>query len=339
MGGEIRQFKKEEEIMAKLTKVDMKSIFCVLLGKPDSSLKTFHEKIIVSKQDIEDLNYKVQQKLENHNTIESLPSVVIAYEKGKIIEYGIWDTFKNESFNIPEVIESIAIKWDFLVKIPNYNVPQRHVMVVKISPSPSPIQFLRTIFSENADNADKFEQEAAPCCVRVDFISHILADELIKIVGDWNRNLEKPEHLHKIKKFFRSKRFHIARFIHYSFPCFGAVLGLLLINKYFHSLLPEKMINILDVTYIINYLSVTVLVSFVLLRLGYNIASKAFSSLEKLDENHFFNITNGDKKRAEEIKFKNNNSLTKSISMFVITFLYDLFMSAAAINIWSFIKK
>ena len=173
------------KFLSSLPKESLKSLLYLMTGKPDSNIKLFHRPIFIDQNDISELNDAVQQKLAQHQTPVSQVTIDICYSKNKFTTYGRWQEFIDTKWNIPNTTESLSIKWDFFVLWPTYAVPQRHTLSIKIASKLKPLQILQAVFSKDPDEMDDFEITAPVMC-RVDFIDHLMSEELINIVEKWD---------------------------------------------------------------------------------------------------------------------------------------------------------
>src|SRR5688572_16467377 len=106
------------EIVARLPKESLKALFYLFAGKPDSVVKVFNKPVLIAPDDLAELNGRVQEKLQQHHIEAVIPSVSVRYDKNVIKEFGTWAEFESHRWTGPEVTEELAIRWDFMVKLP-----------------------------------------------------------------------------------------------------------------------------------------------------------------------------------------------------------------------------
>ena len=184
-GHEISDPQDPGELVAHVPHQDLKSLFYLFTGKPDSRVKTFERAIELSQQDIVDLNTMIVAKLQIHDINASVTNVKIGYEGSQFSEFGTWDEFCSHTFLELERIEEIILKWDFLVNIKSYKVPQRHTLLFRVARELKPSQVLHMLGAGNHDEIDKIDMMSCPAFCRVDFINAQLSKELINVVNDW----------------------------------------------------------------------------------------------------------------------------------------------------------
>ena len=128
-----QKMRRADEVIASIPREALKAMFYMFAGKPDSIVKIFDRRIVIKIEDIEELNLRIKEKLENHRIEGVLTSVDIGYENNKIDQLSSWDEFASKNWNIADVTDHILVKWDFLIKLPQYPIPQRHTLVVRLS--------------------------------------------------------------------------------------------------------------------------------------------------------------------------------------------------------------
>lgn len=309
--------------ITEIDKDDLKSMFYLLLGKPESYIKLFQEPLCLAPDDFIELNEQIVEKLTNHNIHAINITTTINYSESEIEQLGSWQEFINYNWKTRKETDSISIKWDFLVKIQGYEIPQRHTVHLKISNEISPIQLMRAIFSLDIDDMEKAEIDNAPMICRIDFINHILSEELMMIVENWQQSRIKKFYYSDLAKFIKKHKLTIARVIHYSIPLFVTFLSISV-------LLSDLIIkNSLELTVYANKLMLAiVVVSGVLIaysyRLGKKIASKVYRGISEYGRFPIFNLTNGDKNRQDKAKHENRKSTWKIVWNIIKAILINL---------------
>lgn len=178
---------------------NLKSLFHLMVGRPDSQHKVFNKDYKIDLSSLIDLNNRVQEKLRHHHCQINV-SVDVFFERGKVQQFSTWEDFANRNWNNSEKTEAAVLKWDFLVAMPEFQVPQRHTLVLKITSNISMQDIMPLLFGRNSDEVDTFELKTATLICRVDFISHLLGEELIELVTKWTKALPKRNELYYFYK-------------------------------------------------------------------------------------------------------------------------------------------
>lgn len=291
-----------DEVNTSLTKEQAKSLFYLYAGKPDSRIKVYHKPLFLEVSDITELNDCITRKLQTHNIDAQITSLNIGYEGSDIQEFGSWAEFKDHHWQVPECIEEIVIKWDFLVAINGYLAPQRHTLLVRISFDMKPGKFMQMLISGNSDEFDQIDVMTAPAFCRVDFINAQISKELINEVTDWIDGRKEPALITDFYYWFKNKRQKIAEITHHSIMFMYAMLWIasfLWANTNIYK-------NNISIEIIAIWLFIGLYGFTPIGRFGHIFASKIYRALDKINgKKVVFNFTSGDKKANSEIENKN----------------------------------
>ena len=323
---------KPETLYAGIRKDDLKALFYLMAGKPDSNIKLFYDPICIEPNDILELNESIQEKLMNHSVEVATTSIIIHYTSNESEIFGIWAEFTNHKWNTHKEIEAITIKWDFMVNFPQYAIPQRHTLLVKISSRLTPLHLLQAMLSNDSDDLENVENEMAPVVCRVDFINHILSDELIIIVENWIKSRIKPQFNPKISPFLKKHKTGIARILHYSIPIFLTFLVAGILDKIIQNNLVETaIVTIKDLKIFMFWLLGSGIGIFTSLQIGHWIAYRTYQSIEQYGEHCVFNFTNGDKNKHQKIEEKNKKYIVNILINIVSDFSINLIVTLISI--------
>lgn len=119
-----------EEIIAQIPRESLKALFYLFAGKPDSSVRLFKRRIIVTPDDIADLNEQIISKLQLHQIEQCVAAASVKFEEGEVTEFGTVDDFSRQDWKSGQVTKEIALRWDFLITLPIYAVAQRHTLTL-----------------------------------------------------------------------------------------------------------------------------------------------------------------------------------------------------------------
>ncbi|MBP6859034.1 MAG: hypothetical protein KBC69_00205 [Candidatus Magasanikbacteria bacterium] len=304
------------------TTEDLKSFFYLTNGKLDSNIKIFKRKVFLNVQDIIDLNDLIQEKLKNHNTVVSVASINISFNKNKMKQFGAWREFLESNWSIPEVVENITMIWDFLVKLPSYIQPQRHTLTVRISANTDFATILPALLTGKINEADTFELKSSPVVCQVDFINHLLSDELINIVDGWVSSRKIAAVESRIKKWIQEHKKWFYNFISYSIPIFISAVSLGAIYGFRKS--TGDVLNVDIMFWFMCWLLLSIVGFFGFVKISGAIAHFSYHAISEYGDFLVFNITNGDKNKQCEIDEANKNKFTKFLFGIVGSILINM---------------
>ncbi|MBV7261035.1 hypothetical protein KCG43_03225 [Photobacterium sp. WH24] len=291
--------KKEGGVVAKLPKEQLKSLFYLFSGKPDSRIKVYHKPLFLDVDDIIELNDCITRKLQVHNIYAQITSLNIGYEGADIQEFGTWAEFTEHHWQSPDCIEEIVIKWDFMVDIQGFDSPQRHTLLVRVSSDMKPGKFMQMMASGNSDDFDQIDVMTAPAFCRVDFINAQISKELINEVSDWVSCRKEPALITDFYYWFKKRRQTLAELTHHSVIFMYAMLwvsSFLWVNTNIYS--ASMPMHVMAIWLFLGLYAFNPIG-----KIGHILASKVYGALDNINgKKVVFNFTSGDKKlNAESI--------------------------------------
>jgi hypothetical protein len=298
----------QADAVAIVPREHLKSLFHLVCGRPDNVLKVFNKPIALRFEDLFELADMVSEKLK-HYTIDAVTMTIdISYEGGITKQYSDLSDFQEKTKSGHEKTESILLRWDILVKLPQYAAPQRHTLTVRAATAIKPKQLLQFILSSEASEADKVDTDMAPIFCRVDYIDHLLSEELLAIVSRWYEGRLKS--LTYSSFYFKARKYRrrIADAINWSIPFFLGTLA----TVYF---VRSDVVAIGTSQVTMDALRATALWIFISLLLVYAskqfshwLAGKTYHSLDKYGSFGVFAFTRGDANKQSELEQANSDT-------------------------------
>lgn len=173
---------------------NFKAVYNAMTAKPDCKSRVFLRSVIIRKEDIFTLNNMIVEKFKSHYDDAGFSiNVTISFRGRDTIELTSWQAFQEHNFDENEAIDSITIVWEYYAKLPKYDVPQKHTLVVKMSDGLRPEEMINLVFAGKLENIKEIDEEISPVVARVDFINPLVGDELLALVEKWNEGLDGPE--------------------------------------------------------------------------------------------------------------------------------------------------
>jgi len=295
------------KLTAQMDPEHFRKLFFLCSGKPDSSYRVFSGAIYIELDDLLELKHCITRKLATHSVESEHLSVTVSYKGADVIEFGSWDSFSSNNWQVPERIEEIVLKWDLMLNLDAFKLPQRHILLVRISSEMTPSKYLQLISAGNYDDLAKADYIGYPVFCRVDFINPQISKELIAEVDGWFNARKSPPLLSDVYLSLRGRRNLIAHLIHNSFP---VVLTFFAISLYLWACKVNLFgLDVLRLTAIC--LLVGILSQSALWRYSHLFASKVFNSLRDIDVGKVvFSFTSGDEKYNSEL-IDNNKKIAR----------------------------
>lgn len=310
------------------------AIYYAMNAKPDCKSKLYPNEVLVDFSDLNDLNNKVVEKFKAHYENAGFTiTITVSFKDRTVVAFNSWKTFSGYDFNINSGIRGITIVWEYNAKLPQYKLPQKHSLTVRLADELRLQDMLNLVVSGKLSEMDLVEQEFCPIVARVDFINSLLGDELLSIVDEWVEGIEKNVQKNKIMDFFVRYRRTVAYLVNYITTFITMLCGLRYIKKYLYNLdiaaisemTPKALYDFLLTVFVI------VVVCFGVYKIFFIIASYMFKILgDRNEEKHIFNITKGDKKVYERLKKKKQKGFVRLLLNGIFTLIFNVICSIIA---------
>ncbi len=296
---------------------EFKSLWYHLNAKPDTEIRLLPGKKNLELADIRSINEQISAKLHNHELVSDIASINFVLSNRKIKDYFTWAEFERENWDtVNEKVRTVTIKWDLAIKLPRYQLPQRHSLKIRIGTEIPPKDIFQLILTSD-DIVELMEARARSIC-KVDFVNDILAAELINIVANWHEGLRDLPETNPLSSFLARKGKLLSEIIRYCSPIFLLIIS----YQYYDFLMPligmQEQLSIKSLDALLILLAAIFVIG---IFLGFKFERWIDKRIDKLEEYPKFSITRGDKKAVEEFE-RTNKKLTYQI---VARFLWVVF--------------
>ena len=317
-----------QKLVATLPADKLRSLFYLFAGKPDSRIKVFDKALFIDSNDLIELNECVTRKLRGHHIEAQITSVKVVYLGEESHEFGTWAEFQAHHWQEPACIEEIVLKWDFMVDIKEYAVPQRHTLLFRVSSDVKTSQVIQMITSGNSDEFEQMDIMSSPAFCRVDFINAQISKELINEVSDWYKGRREPVLIPETYYWFKKHRTCVADFVHHIFPLTASVI--------FISAFLWAKANLFSGSVPIEYAVIWVFSALYLLSpiralFAHKAAAKIYKILAGLEGSKVvFDFTSGDKKKNSEMQNENKKQGRKFVKSVLLNVALNVIGSLLA---------
>lgn len=307
------------EVAKKIDLEAVKSIYYWLNAKPDTQIKIFNKPKLIDYEDIIRLDEQIHKKLSNHDPQTMMVLVNILLRNGDIKSFGTWNEFRATRWdNISTETESISIIWDMNIKLPHYELPQRHTMKVRLGSPLKPNEYFQMMVT--SDDDVEIKQSIAPVICKVDFINSVISNELVQIVDNWYNCLKSTKTKSLLQKFIMKFRQEVSRIAHYLVIITG-----LFITYYLFKLKISSIINFqLNKDLLISgyfWIIITLATYFVANFVGGMVGQVIFKTIGKIENLPLFDLTKGDKNEIDNVTANNKRATRNFIIQILLTFV------------------
>lgn len=301
-----------------------KSVYYLLNAKPDTDIKVFWDDKKICFRDILDLNYKVQEKIRNHQMVTNITKVTVVLSNNRVQEFTTWAEFERYDWDIPAHTQTITVFWEMNFLLPHHTLPQPHSMQLRLGSSVKPQEMFHLLISKESY---EIKESFANAVCKIDFINSVICNELFVIVGEWHKCLPNLETYNKFQKLLFRHPSRIEEFIKLSF-LFSSVFILLSVTHYFAANVQiiSTSVEFYEKSY--KWVGFSFLFVYTLYMVGKVFALWVLKTMKKLNNYPIFGFTKGDKNKLDSLREKNNKLLGEiffKLSVSGLIFLMGIF--------------
>ncbi len=305
-----------------------KSIFYAMTASAESKSEVFSRRIIVNMSDLSELYDRITSKLDvQFKNAGSKVTINVSFNGKRNYFYDNWNDFSNRDWYENQPITSIIIKWEYHILIPEYPVPQPHILVVKVSDGLKPEQLLNLVFTGKIENIERIEEELYPVVARVDYINHELGNELLHIVSEWDKgcthtNLKK----NKFIIFLRKNKFKVSQIMSGLLRILVLFFSMFLMNAYINSLTIQNFVEIStpQLSLFIDIIFFVIVLFSIIKKLTSFLSDIFLQYIGDKTIYHVFNIDKGDKELQQKISEQINANSRKALLSFFISIILNI---------------
>ncbi|MBK1811652.1 hypothetical protein JHL18_13595 [Clostridium sp. YIM B02505] len=311
---------------------ELHSLFNLLNGKPDSTTRIFPRDVVIGRDDLFVLKDKMREKLKQYEITTLIESISVRFEKNKFEEFSNWYQFEDYNWTSSNCIDNMVLKWDFMINFKEYRCPQRHTVVVRLSSGMRPDQILQMLLNGKIEDLDSIDKNLAPVICDVTFVNHLIGDEIINIVEEWNKGLKQGSSINNKYKYFRRHKLAVANGIQNitKVTGLGAIIGA--VNLYISNFNVKNVfqIRIDQIQGLIIVGAIGFVLYGILKQIGYQLGKSIIESLDDYGEVFTFNITKGDCNKQEELLNENNKYVKNINTGLAISIIVNIICSIVA---------
>jgi hypothetical protein len=220
--------KKMHSITGPLPKDSLREVLRMISAKRNCLTEIFPEPVFIGLTDLSDLNRFFGDKFKNTPPVNVGFNAIVAFENYRSRDFKDWQSFQSENWAIPEVVESLVIRWDFWFQFEENAKPCQFQVTLRCGGELNPAAYMQYVFSKNDEDIDKIETLSSPMSCKVEFSDPSIGQELLDLIARWHKGRKKVEVVVPGVNFVKKNRKTIFRSISFSIPTFtfGAALSI-----------------------------------------------------------------------------------------------------------------
>jgi hypothetical protein len=331
----VTQKDQSQEITAHLpSKEALKSMFALLVGNPDSIAKFFHKPMIIARDDIDKLDEAICTKLGIHQIEGSKTTFDLTLSDNTVLQFERWKD-GNLNLALPQHVTAVRIRWDFMVRLPRYELPQRHVLTVRMGSDLNVARIMQAAFSRDPADVDSYELANFPLYCRVDFINQLLSQELINAVDSWQQGTREATAI--LPRMFTKRwvRRVQALFFQYTLPLWVAILAVMILFQHFKPAQLAQPLLVEDFRYALGWIFGAFVITVGAFMMSKSLAAYVQSIVKANTPKTRFELTSGDTNKHVKEQSRSIRTIIKVAAGFVGALLCNLLAAYIFAKLWT----
>lgn len=180
----------------------IQALYHAVTGKTENLSQNFRGDFVVRKSDLDQLHTKIHQQLEQYETLAPpTVSVKVVLENQEHQQFSSWERFSAMDSSRAEVVSEVTVKYEFLLRLPNIENPQRYVLNINVDSR------LPVVSSGQEDSpVPWFIIYSVPTLdVSIDFVDYLCAKNFMQVVEGWFNSLERVKRNKWVEKLALSR--------------------------------------------------------------------------------------------------------------------------------------
>jgi hypothetical protein len=290
---------------AQITVQQLQQIYNELTGKSESINKYYEEPIRLELDDIEQLHHRLIQTWEQYHIISSNCYFTVYYLKNTKDQFNTFDRFKLQIGSGSEPVESILLKYEFLIILPNLTKAQTYSISIRAvsrlalerrmregTTSPILPRFIRLMGRNTAS-------------VEITYADYAVARNFLSTIDDWFKTIPKSVE-NKAMKFLQSYSYWVPRTGRFA----TAVIVTLLVMSMLPHFVTAKEPSLLSLAQFFLWSALGVYVAYTLAGWSTSFAEIAIDCWSEIS---YVKLNRGDELEIAKIQRENRGHLLKGM--------------------------
>lgn len=288
----------------------LQGIYNELTGKSEQVGKSYNKPIRVQFSDIEQLNHKITQACEQYNVVSGNCSVTVYYVDDTRDQFSSFDRFRLHNSGSTSPVESVLLKYHFLVLLPKTKQPQSYTISIRLASRVAVAKRMKSEFYGAPPPILRLMGNRT-AVVEIEYVDYMVARNFLNLVDEWFKGIPTAS-VGKFLHWFQARSHFIPRIARFATAVFVALLLVALLPHF----VVQGNTDLLTFGRFLGYGLIATYVSYTLANWA---AGFIETSLDHYSELSFLKLTKGDEIEIEKAERSNKFAIAKGIGGFVLT--------------------
>lgn len=288
----------------------LQGIYNELTGKSEEVGKSYNKPIRVKFSDIEQLNHKITQACEQYNVVSGNCSITVYYVDDTRDQFSSFDRFKLHNSGSTSPVESVLLKYNFLVLLPKTKQPQSYTVSLRLASRVAVAKRMESEFYGTPPSIFRLMGNRT-AVIEIRYVDYMVARNFLNLIDEWFKGVPtaiefKPLH------WLQARSHLIPRVARFATAVFVALLVVALLPTF----IAQGSTDLLSFGRFLGYALIGIYVAYTLSSWT---ARFIESSLDNYAELSYLQLTKGDELEISRAERSNTYAIAKGIGGFILT--------------------
>jgi hypothetical protein len=291
----------------------LQSIYHEITGKKEEVSKSYDEPYIITISEFEQLNLRILQTCEQYHIKALTTEFKIYYINDTQDTFSSFERFKAFNAGSDSSVESVLLKYNFLILLPKINQPQSYTITIRVA---------SRIAIDKKMNSELFEMPkilkvlgSRIAIVTIEYIDYVVARTFLNVIDGWFKVLpctSMPAWLKKVKK-------HSGYFPLLFKYAVGAIVAVIIFQ-----IIPVILKPTSTLPTFANFVFAAFVGLFAAYKIGGHLGRATESSIDDWTALSYIQFTAGDKKEIDTARTANKWAISKVVASFAGSILISI---------------
>lgn len=302
----------------------LQGIYNELTGKSEQVGKSYNKAIRVQFSDIEQLNHKITQASEQYNVVAGNCSATVFYVDDTRDQFSSFERFHLHNSGSTSPVESILLKYHFLVLLPKTKQPQSYTVSIRLASRVAVAKRMESEFYGVPPQIFRLMGNRT-AVVEIEYVDYMVARNFLNLVDEWFKGIPTASE-NNILHWFQARSHFIPRVARFATAVFVALLLIALLPHF----IAQGTSDLLTFGRFLGYSLIAIYASYTLANWS---AGFVETSLDHYSELSFLKLTKGDAIEIAKAEKSNKFAIAKGVGGFVLTICVSIATKLIANNL------
>ena len=288
----------------------LQGIYNELTGKSEEVGKSYSKPIRLKFSDIEQLNHKITQACEQYNVVSGNCTATVYYVDDTRDQFSSFDRFQLHNSGSTSPVESVLLKYNFLVILPKTKKPQSYTVSIRLASRVAVAKRMESEFYGAPPSIFRLMGNRT-AIIEIQYVDYMVARNFLNLIDQWFKGIPtapefKPLHWLQVRSHL------IPRVARFSTAIFVALLIVTLLPTF----IAQGTTDLLSFGRFLGYALLGTYTAYTLA--GWS-ATFIESSLDHYSELSYLQLTKGDEIEISKAERSNTLAIVKGIGGFILT--------------------